>query len=59
MKISEFRRWLEARGATFKEGKRHTKVYCNGKQTTLARHATEIPEGTRKAILRQLGLKDR
>lgn len=58
MKQSEFRRWLAAQGATFEEGKRHTKVYLNGKQTILGRHPSEeLKEGTRRAILKQLGLK--
>ena len=58
MKISEFRRWLAGKGATFEEGARHTKIYFNGKQTTLPRHPhQELGEGLRKAILRQLGIK--
>lgn len=58
MKQSEFKRWLADQGATFKEGSNHTKVYLNGKQTTLPRHpAHEIGEGLRQKILRQLGLK--
>lgn len=35
MKQSEFRRWLAAQGATFKEGANHTKVYLNGEQTII------------------------
>lgn len=59
MKVSEFKRWLAARGARFVEGGRHTKVYCNGRQTTLPRHPShEIGEGLRRQILKQLGLKD-
>lgn len=57
MKMSEFRKWLALRGAQFKEGSKHTKVYLNGRQCTLPRHAKEIQEGLRQAILRQLGLK--
>ncbi|ANN78895.1 type II toxin-antitoxin system HicA family toxin [Bordetella flabilis] len=58
MKQSEFRRWLADQGATFKEGKGHTKVYFQGKQTTLPRHGSqEIGEGLRRTILKQLGLK--
>lgn len=58
MKISEFKRWLAEQGATFKEGAGHTKVYLNGKQTTLPRHSgKELKEGTRNGILKQLGLK--
>jgi len=55
--MSEFRKWLAQQGATFKEGSKHTKVYLNGKQCTLPRHAKEIHEGLRHAIMRQLGLK--
>ena len=58
MKISEFKRWLEAQGATFKDGANHWKVYLNDKQTTVPRHPSkELKEGTRRAILNQLGLK--
>ena len=38
MKQNEFRRWLAAQGATFKEGASHTKIYLNGKQTIMPRH---------------------
>lgn len=58
MKTAEFKRQLAARGARFTEGAKHTKVYLNGKQTTLPRHAgQEIGEGLRRAILRQLDVK--
>lgn len=59
MSYCQFKRWLAARGATFVEGGKHTKIYCNGKQSTLPRHGSrEISEGTRRAIMKQLGLKD-
>lgn len=58
MKQSEFKRWLADQGATFKEGKKHTKVYLNGRQTTLPRHKShEIGEGLKAEIQKQLGLK--
>ncbi|TXR53567.1 type II toxin-antitoxin system HicA family toxin [Reinekea thalattae] len=58
MKQSEFKRWLKKQGAEFKEGSNHTKIYCNGKQSTLPRHGSkEISEGLRKAIIKQLDLK--
>lgn len=58
MKISEFKRWLEAQGATFTEGGSHWKVSLNGKRSVLPRHPSrELKEGTRQAILKQLGLK--
>lgn len=56
MKRSEFVRWLAQQGAIFKEGGKHTKVYLNGKQTTIPRH-TEIKTGTAEGIKRQLNLK--
>ena len=60
MKTSEFRRFLASLGAVFVEGKRHTKVYLNGKQSTLPRHASQdIGEALRHAILRQLGVKQK
>lgn len=58
MKQSEFKRFLADNGATFKQGSKHIKVYLNGKQTTLPRHpSSEIGEGLRLAILKQLGMK--
>ncbi len=58
MKQSEFKRWLQSKGARIEEGGKHLKVYCNGKQTTLPRHPShEIGEGLRKAIIKQLGIK--
>ncbi len=56
LKTSEFKRWLKSQGAEFKEGSNHTKIYLNDKQSTLPRHNGNIPEGTRKAIIKQLGL---
>ena len=56
MKTLEFKRYLASLGARFAEGGKHTKIYFNGKQTTLPRH-TELPEGLRKAILKQLNIK--
>jgi mRNA interferase HicA len=58
MKTSEFRRQLASLGARFVEGAKHTKIYLNGKQTTLPRHGNqELGERLRRAILRQLGVK--
>lgn len=61
MKYSEFRRWLKAQGVTFKPGKgtSHFKVSLGDHQTVFPDHgAKEMPEGLRKAIIKQLGLKD-
>jgi mRNA interferase HicA len=58
MKTSEFKKQLAALGARFVEGTKHTKVYLNGRQTTLPRHATQdLGEGLRHRILRQLDVK--
>lgn len=58
MKVSEFKRWLAAQGVYFEEGKRHTKLYYQGRQSTLPRHGSqELGDGLRKAILKQLGLE--
>lgn len=54
MKTSEFKRFLASRGVKFAEGAK----YFNGKQSLLPRHAKELGEGLRKAILRQLDIKD-
>jgi len=59
VKQKEFRRWLEARGATFVEGGRHTKVKLNGKTTTIPRHYShDIDESLRKLVIKQLGIKE-
>ncbi len=56
MKYTDLIKELEAQGATFKEGSKHTKVYLNGKQTTILRHR-EVKEMTAKAIKKQLEVK--
>ncbi len=58
MKNSEFARWLKSQGVIFKQGKKHTKLFLNGNQSTLPRHAAEINDQLRKAIIKQLGLKE-
>ena len=58
MTHSEFTKWLASHGSAFKKGKKHTKVYLSGRQTTLPRHSSrEIGEGLRQSIIKQLGLK--
>jgi mRNA interferase HicA len=59
MKASEMKRLLRSFGARFKEGAKHTKVYLNGKQSTLPRHGShEIGEGLKKEIFKQLGIRE-
>ena len=53
LKRNDLIKQLEALGAIFKEGGKHTKVYLNGKQSTIPRHR-EIKENTAKAIMKQL-----
>ncbi|VVP89743.1 hypothetical protein PS918_03116 [Pseudomonas fluorescens] len=60
MKYSEFKRWLKARGVRFESlnGTSHFKIYYEGKQTIFPDHgAKEMKEGTRRGIIKQLGLK--
>lgn len=58
MKQNEFKRWLKSQGAQFRQGRKHLKVYLDGRQSTLPRHPShEIGEALRKAIIKQLGLK--
>jgi len=38
------------------EGSRHTKVTLNGRQTVEPRHAVDLPPGTLRAIMKQLGI---
>lgn len=60
MKYSEFRRWLKLQGVSFAPGKgSHFKVTLGSHQTVFPDHGgKEMPEGLRKAIIKQLGLKD-
>lgn len=58
MKLSEFKRFLAKQGVEFVEGSKHTKLFLNGKQTTLPRHhGKEIGKGLQNTILKQLGIK--
>ena len=56
MNTEQFKRQLLALGATFKQGSKHTKVYLNGKQTTIPRHK-EVSEQLVMLIMKQLGIK--
>ncbi|AWX99528.1 mRNA interferase [Marinomonas primoryensis] len=57
MKQSEFKRWLEKQGVEFEQGAKHYKLTYKGKRSTLSRQPSkEMKEGTRKGILKQLGL---
>ena len=58
MTPNEMKRYLSSLGARFESGKgSHLKVFLNGKFSVLPMHNKEIPKGTEKAILKQLGLK--
>lgn len=58
MKQSEFKRWLAERGATFKDGKKHLKVYLNGEISHLPRHpGQELKTGLVEGVKKQLKLK--
>jgi len=57
VKQSEFVKWLAGHGATFKDGKKHIKVYLNGKQSHIPRHAAELKTGLVEGVKKQLGLK--
>ena len=56
MKRRDLEKLLSDLGAKFVEGSKHTKVYLNGKQTTIPRH-TEISDNLVKAIKKQLGVE--
>ena len=60
MKCSEFRRWLLAKGATLTPGKgSHFKLTLGSYRSTFADHGSkELPDGTRRKIIKDLGLKD-
>jgi mRNA interferase HicA len=56
MKTRKFKKWLKSKDVICKEGRKHTKLYFNGRQSTLPRHNDEINEGLRKGIIKQLNL---
>lgn len=56
MKTADFKGWLKQQGATFKQGGKHTKIYCKGRQSTLPRHR-ELGYGLMATICKQLGLE--
>jgi mRNA interferase HicA len=57
---NELKRKLTKMGCTFEQGTKHLIVYHNGKRTIMPRHdSKEIKPGTYKAILKQLGLKEK
>jgi mRNA interferase HicA len=43
-------------GLDVSEGSRHTKVTLNGRQTVVPRHPVDLPPGTLRAIMKQLGI---
>lgn len=53
MNTNQFKRRLKRLGANFKQGKKHTKVYLNGRQSIIPRHS-EITDDLVKLILKQL-----
>lgn len=60
MKYSEFKRWLERQGAfVLRQAKgSHMIIQLGDKTAILNYHGSkEIKEGTRRAILKELGLK--
>jgi mRNA interferase HicA len=56
--LRRLRRLATRRGWAFeiKEGGAHTKIRLNGLVSMLPRHATDLPAGTFRAILKQLDL---
>ncbi|KDA95808.1 type II toxin-antitoxin system HicA family toxin [Pantoea agglomerans] len=60
MKYSEFRRWLIQQGAILtkhRSGSSHFKVFLGDRQSIFPDHgAKEMPESTRRKILKDLGL---
>ncbi|AOF53719.1 mRNA interferase [Rodentibacter pneumotropicus] len=58
MKQSEFLRWLKEQGVIAENGKKHLKLYYNGKISRLPRHPSEeLKTGLVEGVKKQLGLK--
>jgi mRNA interferase HicA len=62
MNCNEFKRWLAKQGCTFDSSRGkggHITVMYKGLKTVMPFHGSkEMREGTRKAILKQLGIKE-
>ncbi|MFP8968554.1 type II toxin-antitoxin system HicA family toxin [Pokkaliibacter sp. CJK22405] len=59
MTYNEFERWLKKQGVQIANlsGRHYKKATYNGKTIPLPYHgAKEIPEGTRRKIIKELGL---
>ncbi|EPL0429030.1 type II toxin-antitoxin system HicA family toxin [Citrobacter freundii] len=60
VKYSEFLRWLKSQGVMIENargGGSHRKATINGRMSIFPFHGSkEIPEGTRKSIIKDLGL---
>jgi mRNA interferase HicA len=56
--LRRLNRLATGRGWTFEmaQGGRHTKVWLNGRFTTIPRHTADLPAATLRAILKQLGI---
>lgn len=56
--LRRLRRLATRRGWAFelKEGGAHTKIRLNGHVSMVPRHAADLPTGTFRAIIRQLGI---
>ena len=62
MNSKELKRWLAKRGCSFDEslGKgSHIKVYYENQWSVLPMHSKDLPKGTVRAIIKQLGLEDK
>jgi len=58
VKQSEFVKWLRAQGVVTKNGKKHLKLYYQGKQTILPRHpAAELKQPLVEGVKKALGFK--
>ena len=54
MKYNEFVKELKQQGVIFDERKRHTKLYLNGKQSTLKRHPTQEISNTYANLIKKV-----
>ena len=57
MTSKELRRFLQAKGCTFKTAKGHDKVFFGNRITVLLRHGTDIGPYLFNKILKDLGIE--
>ncbi|HHV6870854.1 TPA: mRNA interferase [Haemophilus influenzae] len=57
MKPKQFLKYLQSQGVEIQQGKKHYRLYRNGKNTQLTRSSKDIAEATISKIKKQLDIQ--